>query len=326
MKKAIQCKQCSAVIPWPYDSDKQYCSVKCSGLSKRKDYGMRPCELCGTSFTLTPKTKDRRFCSNKCAMFSLRKDYSGQKYSKLTFIRATDNRNSDNKILWELQCDCGGSKCALPGSVISGSITNCGCMPKTKDWAGKRVQERSKLTFIRPTDKRENKCIVWEALCDCGNTTFLVPRQDAISCGCAWRMYSPEISTARAVWGKTYKDADISFDLFHSMSQQNCDYCDAPPGRSYNREKARGKRKVKDKQKHQELLQTATFTYNGLDRVDSSKGHTVDNVVPCCWRCNRMKMDMTHAEFHAHISRIHTHAVRLGRIRIPTVVAPPSLS
>jgi hypothetical protein len=32
-------------------------------------------------------------------------------------------------------------------------------------------------------------------------------------------------------------------------------------------------------------------TSHALDRVDSSKGHTCCNVVPCCWRCNNMKSD-----------------------------------
>ena len=35
----------------------------------------------------------------------------------------------------------------------------------------------------------------------------------------------------------------------------------------------------------------------GIDRVDSSKGYTEDNVVPCCWIHNKMKSDMTYGEF-----------------------------
>lgn len=32
-------------------------------------------------------------------------------------------------------------------------------------------------------------------------------------------------------------------------------------------------------------------TGHGLDRVDSSKGYTKDNVVVCCYGCNTLKMD-----------------------------------
>ena len=35
-----------------------------------------------------------------------------------------------------------------------------------------------------------------------------------------------------------------------------------------------------------------------LDRKDNSKGYTFDNVVPCCWECNRLKSDrFTYDEF-----------------------------
>ena len=33
------------------------------------------------------------------------------------------------------------------------------------------------------------------------------------------------------------------------------------------------------------------FPYNGIDRVENDKGYLVDNVVPCCKRCNLAKRD-----------------------------------
>ena len=35
----------------------------------------------------------------------------------------------------------------------------------------------------------------------------------------------------------------------------------------------------------------------GLDRKDSSKGYSRDNVVPCCWDCNRKKQDKPYDQF-----------------------------
>lgn len=43
----------------------------------------------------------------------------------------------------------------------------------------------------------------------------------------------------------------------------------------------------------------------GVDRVDSSKGYTIDNVVPCCDICNRMKLDKDITEFFDTIKRIY---------------------
>ncbi len=44
--------------------------------------------------------------------------------------------------------------------------------------------------------------------------------------------------------------------------------------------------------------------YNGIDRIDSSKGYTKDNIVPCCSVCNMMKGTKTVKEFIDIVSYI----------------------
>jgi hypothetical protein len=44
----------------------------------------------------------------------------------------------------------------------------------------------------------------------------------------------------------------------------------------------------------------------GLDRVDSSSGYLKFNIVPCCWRCNAAKNNMSLEEFKEHITKIYT--------------------
>jgi len=44
-----------------------------------------------------------------------------------------------------------------------------------------------------------------------------------------------------------------------------------------------------------------------LDRVDNRGAYEPDNVVPCCWACNRMKGTMTADDFLEHIRRIARH-------------------
>jgi hypothetical protein len=39
------------------------------------------------------------------------------------------------------------------------------------------------------------------------------------------------------------------------------------------------------------------YIYNGIDRVDSNIGYTLENCVPCCEAVNRMKMDLSKEEF-----------------------------
>ena len=55
-----------------------------------------------------------------------------------------------------------------------------------------------------------------------------------------------------------------------------------------------------------------SYVYNGIDRVDSDGGYVTGNVVPCCWPCNRMKMDMVHADFLRHVGKIYGHSLVVG--------------
>ena len=42
----------------------------------------------------------------------------------------------------------------------------------------------------------------------------------------------------------------------------------------------------------------------GIDRVDSSKGYTYDNIVPCCTTCNMCKGSLSLEEFKSHVLKL----------------------
>lgn len=42
----------------------------------------------------------------------------------------------------------------------------------------------------------------------------------------------------------------------------------------------------------------------GLDRVDNSKGYEINNLVPCCIICNRMKHVLDQELFYEHVAKI----------------------
>jgi hypothetical protein len=46
---------------------------------------------------------------------------------------------------------------------------------------------------------------------------------------------------------------------------------------------------------------------NGIDRINNFRGYTLDNVVPCCASCNRMKMDLGYDEFLQLIEKIYKY-------------------
>lgn len=47
--------------------------------------------------------------------------------------------------------------------------------------------------------------------------------------------------------------------------------------------------------------------YNGIDRIDSNNGYVLENLVPCCFVCNRMKMDLTIQKFLKKCEKITHH-------------------
>jgi hypothetical protein len=89
---------------------------------------------------------------------------------------------------------------------------------------------------------------------------------------------------------KTYiggaRTRDLEFDLsledFTKLIFKNCCYCGAKP------------KETKLKQAEDYYY---TISYNGLDRLNSDLGYSLDNCVTCCSSCNYAKSDLTLEEF-----------------------------
>lgn len=56
--------------------------------------------------------------------------------------------------------------------------------------------------------------------------------------------------------------------------------------------------------------------YNGIDRVDNSIGYTLENVVPCCRRCNSAKNNMTYEEFVSWVKNVYENLHRVKGVSI----------
>ena len=56
--------------------------------------------------------------------------------------------------------------------------------------------------------------------------------------------------------------------------------------------------------------------YNGIDRIDPSKGYTINNCVSCCSWCNTMKLDYSIEDFIHHITAIYNHIKKQGSTTI----------
>ena len=85
-----------------------------------------------------------------------------------------------------------------------------------------------------------------------------------------WQMYK---SNAK----KRNIPFNMSIEDFNELWQKDCNYCGSE------------------------------IKYIGVDRVDSSKPYELDNVVPCCSRCNEMKMAETKEDWIKQMKQILKH-------------------
>jgi hypothetical protein len=164
------------------------------------------------------------------------------------------------------------------------------------------------LVALLPVSRSESGAALWKCKCDCGNETLRIPsslvRWENHSCGYCefdWMQQIHRkplgIASFNALYGqyrKNSKGRKINFDLtkdeFRKITSLNCYYCGIEPHQYYR-----------------SIHNSGDYIYNGVDRLDSSKGYISDNVVPCCGVCNRAKSDMTVNEFIIWIERIHNN-------------------
>lgn len=94
---------------------------------------------------------------------------------------------------------------------------------------------------------------------------------------------------------------ETPFEVFLELSQQNCYWCGAPPGnKSVISNSAYSAKRIED-------IRNNPFIYNGLDRLDNNRDHSVDNIVPCCKRCNFAKNNRSCQEYDEWIIRSYNH-------------------
>lgn len=88
---------------------------------------------------------------------------------------------------------------------------------------------------------------------------------------------------------------ELTYDEFKNMLSKNCIYCKAEPFAIYQILDSNTK----------SVRAGIPIKYNGIDRLDSQKGYTVQNTVSCCKICNRAKSDLPLAEFLKWIDTVY---------------------
>lgn len=153
----------------------------------------------------------------------------------------------------------------------------------------------------------------WDCRCSCGTEKRVSGQAlrsgNSNSCGCLHkevvrgnRIHSEDMALTTLIcrMEKSANHRGYSWELSSTdvamLFNQRCYYCGCSPDQRI---------KVRKMINRKNTYRTVSdFTYNGLDRVDNTKGYSSDNCVPCCGTCNRMKGSMSQSDFIAHIKQI----------------------
>lgn len=141
-------------------------------------------------------------------------------------------------------------------------------------------------TVLRKGLSRSCGCLVKE---NKGGIPFADREQPAVNS--VIDAYKRNASKRGLEWALT--DA-ICIEIFRSP----CTYCGSPP--SNNAYKLR------------KYALPVQFQYNGIDRIDSDIGYVENNVVACCFICNRAKRDLSVKAFQTWLDRIVRHRTLKG--------------
>jgi len=238
-------------------------------------------------------------------------DETGNVYDCLTVLARADN-DSQGKAQWLCQCSC-GEKSIVRGVYLRKEHTkSCGCARLGSRLIDEIGNVYGRLTVIGRADNASTPStpvgfVRWHCRCECGKITVVhasALRSGASqSCGC-YLMDKISLPKGEAALNKlmcVYKrrarkrglEWRLSKQEFTQLTSQACYYCGIEPSTIWDTPETNG-----------------TYTYNGIDRVDNSKGYIPDNCVSCCMYCNKAKLDRSVPEFLAWVERIHTHGQR----------------
>lgn len=159
-------------------------------------------------------------------------------------------------------------------------------------------------TALQRKGKQYRGSTYWLCLCSCGkergvNYSNLIngvskscghgmgpyPREGRIRHGAIiWQVYNGGYQRPARRRGLVF---ELSEDDFVRISSCPCFYCGCAPSQTQVSKSGR-----------------ESFTYNGVDRFDNSKGYTLSNSVPCCRPCNVSKNKGSAEDFINRCKRV----------------------
>jgi hypothetical protein len=184
------------------------------------------------------------------------------------------------------------------------------------------------LKFSRYVDNPgvKTRTALWLCQCECGNMIEVrncnLNSKATKSCGCMLVEHIKAVGQAKISDKSSFKhlyngykrealkmnrEFKLNEDEFRKLTSSDCHYCGIGPSKEI---KGNGKK----------IFKGGSYKYNGVDRFDNNKGYEMNNCVPCCWKCNNAKNNMSISEFKEWINKIYNYYIQFH----PTIKAPLS--
>lgn len=118
-------------------------------------------------------------------------DLTGQRFGHLTVVEKTEKKVSSYRV-WRCRCDCGNEILSDTRRLKRGTVSNCGCIPKTTARNGSHAEDLTGQVFGRltvlyrvPNKKDRTR---WMCRCSCGKEKEVNAHElkagKTTSCGC----------------------------------------------------------------------------------------------------------------------------------------------
>ncbi len=177
-----------------------------------------------------------------------------------------------------------------------------------KDSIGKQFGRLKVNSFFK-----KGRYLYYNCTCLCGKesnpTTFSVLKGMTTSCGCYYvesRYHKkskprsdiiPNGGSAGNYIFLTYRrnakirnyEFCLTKEQFAHIVVKNCYYCGSGVSQVY---------------RYSTPKKSEAFHYNGVDRMDNTKGYTLENSVPCCGICNKAKGSLPLEDFQKWVNRL----------------------
>lgn len=248
------------------------CQCSCGTIENRSAYGIHA-------------MRDKR-CNTCKNNDNIKNEIIGEKYGKWTII----SHYKGGK--WNCMCACGKISVFSHNFLIKNTPTSCyRCqhLEKRKDIIGQRFGKWLVLSSAIEGETIDKE-FRWVCQCDCGKISKITDKvlrgnrnKSCLQCVPRKKPYGvAAFNTLFTRYKYGAKNRGLCWELdaeyFRGLTKQNCYYTGLPPS-SVIKEVG------------------GDYIYNGIDRLDSSKGYTVDNCVPCNGKVNQLKMDLGYSEF-----------------------------